>query len=101
YLDRGRTTDGLRELDAARQLDSARADLAIFESLARGQLERNDAATVAALRRAATLSPDDSIAQYLLARELSRTGAIDDAIRAYERFAANEARRTAKSPEAL
>jgi tetratricopeptide (TPR) repeat protein len=88
YFDRTRTADGLRELGAARQRDQTRADLPMFEALAQMQLTGNDAAATAALRRASTLDPNDSIAAYLLARNLSRTAATEEANRAYERFTA-------------
>jgi tetratricopeptide (TPR) repeat protein len=88
YLDRSRTGDGLRELGAARQVAKTRADLALFEALAYSQLAGNDTAATVALRSASTLNPDDAIAAYLLARLLSRSGATDDASRAYERFTA-------------
>ena len=97
YLDRSRTADGLRELGAARQLDQTRADLAIFEALAHSQLGGNDSAATAALQRASTINPNDAIAAYLLARELSRTSAADEAHRAYERFTANEVRRATQN----
>ena len=97
YLDRVRTTDGLRELTAARQLDQVRADLAVFESFAQSQLAHNDAAATAALRRAATLNPADAMTSYLLARHLSRTGATAEADRAYASFVASEAQRTARN----
>src|SRR5262245_32451994 len=95
YLDRTRAADGLRELAAARKLDESRADLALYEGLAHTQLTSNDPAATAAFRRASTLNTNDSIAAYLLARNLSRTGAADDANQAYERFSAIETRRTA------
>ena len=97
YLDRARTADGLRELAAARQLDQTRSDLAIFESLAHSQLARNDAAATSALRRAATLNPNDAMTAYVLARHLSRTGATEEAERAYDSFVAGDARRTAQN----
>jgi tetratricopeptide (TPR) repeat protein len=93
YLDRARTADGLRELAAARQLDQARADVSVFEALAHSQLEENDTAATAALRRASTLNPTDPITAYVLARHLSRSGAAEDAARAYDRFVASEAPR--------
>ena len=93
YLDRARTADGLRELAAARQLDQTRPDVPVFEALAHSQLEGNDAAATAALRRAATLNPNDAMTAYVLGRLLSRTGTADDAGRAYERFVTSEGRR--------
>jgi len=98
YLDRARTADGLRELAAARQLDQTRPDVPVFEALAHSQLEGNDAAATAALRRAATLNPDDAMTAYVLGRLLSRTGAADDAGRAYERFVTSEGRRIGQNP---
>src|SRR5262245_29887377 len=92
YLDRTRTTDGLRELSAARQLDQTRADVPLFEALAHSQLAGNHAAAATALRRASTLNGRDPITAYLLARNLPRTGPAEDAGRAYERFVANAAR---------
>lgn len=100
YLDRLRTSDGLRELAAAQQLDQSRPDLAIFESLAHGQLEGNEAAATAALRRASALTPNDALTSYVLARHLSRTGATEDATRAYDGFVSNEAGRTARNQPA-
>ena len=97
YLDRTRAVDGLRELAAARKLDESRADLALYEGLAQTQLAANDAAATAAFRRAATLNPSDQIAAYLLARNLSRSSATEDANQAYGRFTAIEARRGAPS----
>ena len=94
YLDRTRAADGLRELAAARKLDESRADLALYEGLAHTQLASNDPAATVAFRRASTLNTSDSIAAYLLARTLSRTGAAEDANQAYERFSAIEAGRT-------
>ena len=81
YLDRTRTSDALRELGAARQLDKARADLPMFEALAHSQLAGNGTAATVALRSASTLNPNDPIASYLLARLTSRTGAADEANR--------------------
>jgi tetratricopeptide (TPR) repeat protein len=95
YLDRARATDGLRELAAARTLDEGRADLPLFEALAQTQLTGNDTAATAAYRRASTLNSSDPIAAYLLGRNLSRTGATEDANQAYGRFTAIEARRAA------
>ena len=92
-LDRARTTDGLRELAAARQLDQSRADVSVFEALAHSQLEGNDTAATAALRRASMLNPNDAITAYVLARHLSRTGATEDAGRAYDRFVTSQAPR--------
>jgi tetratricopeptide (TPR) repeat protein len=97
-LDRTRTADGLRELTAARTLDQTRADLPAFEALAQSQLAGNDAAATTALRRAATLDPNNPTTAYLLARHLSRVGPADDAGRAYERFVATEALRTSSEP---
>lgn len=97
YLDRARTADGLRELAAARQLDNTRADVPVFEALARSQLEGNDTAATAALRQASTLNPNDAITAYVLARHLSRSGAAEDAGRAYDRFVASEAARLAQN----
>lgn len=93
YLDRGRTADGLRELAAARQLDQNRPDVPVFEALAHSQLEGNDAAATAALRRASALDSSDALTAYLLARHLSRAGAGDAAGRAYETFVTGEGRR--------
>jgi tetratricopeptide (TPR) repeat protein len=101
YLDRSRTTDGLRELGAAHERAQTRADLPVFEALAHSQLAGNQAAATVALRRAATLNPDDSIAAYLLARNLAGTGSTEEARSAYERFTANEARRASASPQPL
>jgi tetratricopeptide (TPR) repeat protein len=95
YLDRVRTADGLKELAAARQLDQSRTDIPVFEALAHSQLEGNDTAAVNALRRASTLNPNDGMTSYVLARHLSRTGAADEATRAYESFIASETRRIA------
>ncbi len=97
YLDRIRTADGLRELAAAGKLDQARADVPIFEALAHSQLEGNDPAATAALRRASTLSPNDAMTAYVLARHLSRTGASEEAIRAYDSFVSTETRRPAQN----
>ena len=93
YLDRARSTDGLRELAAARQLDNTRADVPVFEALAHSQLEGNDTAATTSLRQASTLNPNDGITAYVLARHLSRSGAAEDAGRAYDRFVAAEATR--------
>jgi tetratricopeptide (TPR) repeat protein len=100
YFDRLRTTDGLRELQAARRVDQTRADLPLFEALAHSQLAGDDAVATALLRRASTLNPNDSATAYLLARHLSRTGANDDANRAYEQFADAESRRIAQNTPA-
>ena len=97
YLDRARTADGLRELSAARQLDQTRPDVPVFEALAHSQLEGNDAAATAALRRASTLNPDDALMAYVLGRHLFRTGAAEDAGRAYERFVTSEGRRIGRN----
>ena len=97
YLDRARTADGLRELAAAQKLDQTRPDVPVFEALAHSQLEGNDTAATAALRRASTLNPNDAMTAYVLGRHLSRTGALDEAGRAYGRFLAGEARRTAQN----
>jgi tetratricopeptide (TPR) repeat protein len=97
YLDRARTADGLRELAAAQKLDQTRPDVPVFEALAHSQLEGNDTAATAALRRASTLNPNDAMTAYVLARHLARSGALDDAGRAYERFLAGEARRVAQN----
>jgi len=96
YLDRLRTADGLRELAAARQLDRTRTDVQVFEALAHSQLAGNDTAAIAALRGASTLNPNDAVTAYVLARHLSRTGAVDQAARAYEHFVDNETRRAAR-----
>ena len=95
YLDRVRTADGLRELAAARQLDQSRADVPLFEALAHSQLRGDDPAATASLRQASTLNPNDAITAYVLARHLSRSGAAEDAGRAYDRFVAAEAPRLA------
>jgi tetratricopeptide (TPR) repeat protein len=97
YLDRARTADGLRELAAAQKLDQTRPDVPVFEALAHSQLEGNDAAATAALRRASTLNPNDAMTAYVLGRHLSRTGATEDAGRAYDSFVASEARRPAQN----
>ena len=94
YLDRARSTDGLRELAAARQLDNTRADVPVFEALAHSQLEGNDTAATTSLRQASTLNPNDGITAYVLARHLSRSGAAEDAGRAYARFVAEATRLT-------
>ncbi len=99
YLDRARTADGLRELAAARQLDNTRADVPVFEALAHSQLEGNDTAATTSLRQASTLNPNDGITAYVLARHLSRSGAAEDAGRAYARFVAAETTRLAGSQQ--
>jgi tetratricopeptide (TPR) repeat protein len=101
YLDRNRPRDALRELAAASQLDSTRADVPMFEALARSQLTQEPAQAIAALRRAATLNPGDSVTAYLLARRLMQSGAADEATRAIDRFRENETRRSAQSREGL
>jgi tetratricopeptide (TPR) repeat protein len=99
YLDRGRSADALLELAAARQLDQSRADVPVFEALARSQLEGNDTAAVAALRQASTLNPNDAITAYVLARHLARSGAAEDAGLAYDRFVTAEAPRLAQNQQ--
>jgi tetratricopeptide (TPR) repeat protein len=98
YLERLRTADGLRELAAARQLDQTRADVPLFEALANSQLADNDTAAIAALRGASTANLNDAMTAYVLARHLSRTGATEDAARAYDSFVSIEARRPAQNP---
>jgi tetratricopeptide (TPR) repeat protein len=95
YLDRGRAADGLRELAAAQKLDQSRADVPVFEALAYSQLEGNETAAIAALRRASKIAPNDAMIAYVLARHLSRAGNTDDAGRAYDAYVANEAHRPA------
>ena len=95
YFDRARTAEGLRELGAARTLDDTRAALPLFEAVAQGQLAGNEPAAATALRRAATLNPDDPIVAYLLARSLSRTGSTEGAAQQYQRFTAQAARAAA------
>ena len=100
YLDRVRTADALRELTAARKLDQTRPDVLVFEALAHSQLEGDEAAATAALRRASTLNPNDAMTAYVLARHLSRTGSGDDAGRAYESFVRSEGQRIGQNQPA-
>lgn len=101
YLDRTRAADALRELAAARQLDPKRADISIFEALAQSQLAGNDTAATPAWRRALELSADDSVTAYLLARNLARVGAADEASQAYQRFTTSETRRFTQNQQAV
>jgi tetratricopeptide (TPR) repeat protein len=101
YLDRNRTADSLRELAAARQLDQTRVEIPMFEGLSESQLAGNHLAATAAFRRAAELKPDDSVSGYLFARSLARVGAADEANQVYQRFAANEVRRTGPGAQAV
>jgi tetratricopeptide (TPR) repeat protein len=100
YLDRLRTADGLRELAAAQQIDQTRPDAVVFESLVHSQLEGNERAATAALRRASALTPNDALTSYVLARHLSRTGDTEDATRAYDTFVTNETGRVARNQPA-
>jgi hypothetical protein len=92
YLDRARTTDGLRELAAARQLDTrvltCRSSKRSHTANSRETTRRPRGASPAS-----TLNPNDAITAYVLARHLSRSGAAEDAGRAYDRFVAAEAPR--------
>ena len=94
YLDRARTADGLRELAAAQTTRPDAARMCRCSKRSRtASSTGNDTAATAALRRASTLNPNDAMTAYVLGRHLSRTGATEDAARAYDSFVASEARR--------
>lgn len=84
YIDRGRVTDGLRELAAAARADQRRADVPLFQALARSQLTGEPA--VDEFRRAAAAATGDPIRAYQFARSLLAGGRAEEAEREFIRF---------------
>ena len=81
YLDRGRVSDGLRELSAASQLAPGRGEIFLLQGLAFSHPQVNQrAAAIEAYRKAAALDPENPLRAYILARELRRAGAQEEAL---------------------
>jgi tetratricopeptide (TPR) repeat protein len=83
YLDRGRIEDALRELMAASDLDSTRADVYTLQGLAYNHPSARDpVAATLALQTASDLDPHNAVRSYALARQLMRVGKRQEAKKA-------------------
>jgi tetratricopeptide (TPR) repeat protein len=78
YLERGRQTDAVRELDAAIRADSNRGSLHVLRGLALEAIGRPQDAVVA-FRRAWEIDHDDPVSAYLLASRQSTRSDTDQA----------------------
>lgn len=86
YLDRSRISDALRELAAARQLDSRSLDAPTFQGLVYSQVASDPAAATEAFRTAVERDPGDPVRSYMLARHLLSTGALEQAGKVLQAF---------------
>ncbi len=73
YLERGRLTDALAEIDAAIQLDGDRAALHLLRGLAH-EASGNSEEALRAFRQASSLDPADPVTAYLLAGRILAAG---------------------------
>jgi len=85
YLDRGRIAVAARELAAAVELDSTRADVWFLLGVVESQ-RRRPAEAVRALRRSFGLDATKPITSYLLASQLLKIGKLEEATQARQRF---------------
>jgi len=83
YVQDGRLADAVELLSPVVESDADNADALALLGMALGRLG-NAEASVAALRRAAELRPDDTRAAYNLAVALSRAGSMDEARAQFE-----------------